>query len=57
MRITELYDNAEYSDFTIRLNDGSDIRIHKAIICTKSRALRRLCQVSQPCGDIPVKVL
>jgi hypothetical protein len=46
MRITELYDNAEYSDLTIRLSDGSDIRVHKVIICTKNTAPRRLCQVS-----------
>jgi hypothetical protein len=46
MRITELYDNAEYSDLTIRLSDGSDIRVHKVIICTKNTALRRLCQVA-----------
>jgi hypothetical protein len=45
MRITELYDNAEYSDLTIRLSDGSDIRVHKVIICTKNTVLRRLCQV------------
>ena len=53
MRIAELYDNAEYSDLTIRLSDGSDIHVHKVIICTKNTALRRLCQVSWPCGDFP----
>lgn len=51
MRTAELYDNAEYSDLTIRLSDGSDIHVHKVIICTKNEALRRLCQVSKPYGD------
>ncbi|KAM0709315.1 hypothetical protein Q7P35_003353 [Cladosporium inversicolor] len=53
MRTAELYDNPEYSDLTIRLSDGSDIHVHKVIICTQSTALRRLCQVSQPCGEFP----
>ncbi|GAB7332436.1 hypothetical protein MBLNU13_g04240t1 [Cladosporium sp. NU13] len=44
MRTAEPYDNAEYSDLTIRLSDGSDIHVHKAIICTQNAALRRLCQ-------------
>ena len=51
MRTAELYDNAEYSDLTIKLSDGSDIHVHKVIICTKNPALRRLCQVSKSCGE------
>lgn len=55
MRTAELYDNAEYSDLTIRLSDGSDIHVHKVIICTKNKALRKLCQVSKPYDELLVE--
>lgn len=57
MRIAELYDNAECSDLTIRLSDGSDIYVHKVIICSKNTTLRRLCQVCKPCCDFSSEMM
>jgi hypothetical protein len=37
MYVARPYNNANYSDLTIRLSDGRDIRIHKVTICTRNR--------------------
>lgn len=37
------YNDAEYSDLTLRLNDGREVKVHKLVICKQSEYFRKLC--------------
>jgi hypothetical protein len=37
------YNDAEYSDLTLKLSDGREIKVHKLVICKQNRYFRMLC--------------
>ena len=40
------YNDADYSDLTLRLSDGREIKVHKLIICNQNEYFRKLCGVT-----------
>lgn len=43
MDTREWFDEGTYSDLTIKLSDGTDIKVHKVIICRMNEYFRKLC--------------
>jgi hypothetical protein len=41
-QLQELFSNPEYSDLTIKLSDGQELRIHKLIVCS-NEYFAKLC--------------
>jgi hypothetical protein len=37
------YNDAEYSDLTLKLSDGRKVKAHKLVICTQNEYFRKLC--------------
>jgi len=37
------YDDAEYSDLTLKLSDGREVKVHKLVICKQNEYFRKLC--------------
>jgi hypothetical protein len=38
--------DADYSDLTLRLSDGREIKVHKLVICKQNEYFRKLCGVT-----------
>jgi hypothetical protein len=43
MDTREWFDEATYSDLTVRLSDGTEIKVHKVIVCRANDYFRKLC--------------
>jgi hypothetical protein len=41
--LQELFSKPEYSDLTIKLSDGQELRSHKVIVCTRNEYFLKLC--------------
>lgn len=37
------YNDAEYSDLTLKLSDGREVKVHKLVICKRNEYIRKLC--------------
>jgi hypothetical protein len=40
---SDWYNDAEYSDLTLKLSDGREITVHKLVICKQNEYFRKLC--------------
>jgi hypothetical protein len=43
MDTREWFDEATFSDLTVRLSDGTEIKVHKVIVCRENKYFRKLC--------------
>jgi hypothetical protein len=41
--LNSLFNNAAYSDLKIKLSDGRDIKVHKAVLCTSNEWFKKAC--------------
>lgn len=37
------FNDAEYSDLTLKLSDGREVKVHKLVICKQNEYFRKLC--------------
>lgn len=43
MDTREWFDEATFSDLTVRLSDGTEIKVQKIIVCRANEYFRKLC--------------
>lgn len=43
IQLKNLFNDPEYSDLTIRLQDGRKIHVHKFIVCARNEYFLKLC--------------
>lgn len=43
MDTREWYNQPAYSDLTIKLGDGTEVKVHKIILCQSNDYFRKLC--------------
>jgi hypothetical protein len=37
------FNDAQYSDLTLKLSDGREVKVHKLVICTQNEYFSKLC--------------
>jgi hypothetical protein len=63
MDTREWFGKGPYSDLTIKLSDGTEVKVHKVIVCQANEYFRKLCgpdshfAVSFDLGYAPVKAM
>jgi hypothetical protein len=43
MDVGEWFNKGDYSDLTIKLSNGSEVKVHKIIVCQQNEYFRKLC--------------
>lgn len=43
MDISKWFDDGTYSDLAIKLSDGTELKLHKIVLCQENEYFRKLC--------------